>query len=73
MGLRGSRTELIGEARWQDRPLGLRELRALMAKSVHVPHLAESVRYALWGRGGVEPEVLATGAFGFSLEDMLKR
>jgi len=71
MGRRGSRTELIGEARWQDRPLGLRDLRALMAKSVLVPDRAEDIRYALWGRRGVEPEVLATGAFGSSLEDML--
>ncbi len=73
LGMRGSRTEFLGEARWQDSPLGLRDLRDLTAKSVHVPHRAEDVQYALWGRRGVEPEVLATGALGFSLEDMLTR
>lgn len=72
LGLRGRRTALLGEARWQAGPLGRRELRELVAKTARVPDPVEEPVYALWGRGGVEPSVRAAGALGFALEDVLR-
>ncbi len=68
LGLRGSRTQLIGEARWSKDPLGSRDLHELTRKSSRVPRPADAVLYALWGRGGVRPEVRGTGALGFDAE-----
>jgi hypothetical protein len=72
LGLRGPRTALLGEARWQAKPLGRRELRELMAKTGRVPEPVEEPIYALWGRGGVERSVRAVGALGFGLEDVIR-
>ncbi len=72
LGLRGSRTYLLGEARWQERPLGMRDLRTLMTKVRRVPNPVDDPRWALWGRGGVDSEVRRFGALGFDLEDMIE-
>ncbi|GBC86278.1 hypothetical protein HRbin12_00264 [bacterium HR12] len=72
LGLRGSRTELLGEVRWTTRPLGLRELRELIAKTVRVPDPIDEPRYVLWGRKGVEDAVRSAGALGFSVDDVLR-
>jgi len=52
LGLRGSRTELLGEARWQKAPVGARELEALIRKSERVPSLVAEPIYAFWSRSG---------------------
>jgi hypothetical protein len=65
LGLRGSRTQLLGEARWQQRPLDGRDLEALRRKAPRVPRAVEQPVYALWGRGGVNVEVTRAGALGF--------
>ncbi len=71
LGLRGRRTALLGEARWQAEPLGRRELQDLVRKTWRVPEPVEEPIYALWGRGGVERSVRAAGALGFALEDVI--
>jgi len=73
LGLRGNRTHLLGEARWQRRPLDGRDLEALRRKVTRVPQPDEAPIYALWGRGGVTPEVLRAGALGFDLKAVLER
>ncbi|MGH2661347.1 MAG: ATP-binding protein [Actinomycetota bacterium] len=72
LGLRGSRTHLIGEARWQERPLGRPELRELTAKATRVPRPIEDPTLALWGRGGVDPEIAATGVLGFDARAVIE-
>ena len=71
LGLSGSRSVLLGEARWQARPLGVRELTQLRAKSTRVPRVVEDPLYALWGRGGVDPGVRSEHVLGFGPEEML--
>lgn len=72
LGLSGVRTKLLGEAKWQERPLGMRDLSDLAAKRALVPKVDEQPLFALWGRSGVEPSVKKTGALGFGLKDVLK-
>lgn len=72
LGLLASRTHLLGEARWQQRPLDGRDIEALRRKVARVPLPAEVPIYALWGRGGVSPEVRRAGALGFDVEDVLE-
>jgi hypothetical protein len=71
LGLRGGRTALLGEARWQARPLDLPDLERLRAKLRRVPEPVEVPTLALWGRGGATEAVVRAGALGFSLEDVL--
>ncbi len=71
LGLRGRRTGLLGEARWQTEPLGRRELRDLVGKTAHVPRPVEEPIYVLWGRGGVDRSVREAGALSFDLEDVI--
>jgi uncharacterized protein len=72
LGLRGSRTALMGEARWQAKPLALRELRALMARQSRVPRPADDLTFALWGRSGVDQQARSAGALGYSVKDVLE-
>jgi AAA+ ATPase superfamily predicted ATPase len=72
LGLRGSKSALLGEARWQAGPLGTRDLRELIAKLPRVPRPVEDPIFALWGRGGVEADVRRAGALGFDLRDVLR-
>jgi AAA+ ATPase superfamily predicted ATPase len=71
LGLEGAQTALLGEARWQDDPLGLRDVAELKAKLARVPSPVEHPLLALWGKRGVAKEALRAGALGFDLEKML--
>lgn len=71
LGLRGSRTALLGEARWQARPLGMRDLRTLQQKSSRAPNPITEPVYALWGRAGGDTDVQRAGALSFDAEAML--
>jgi hypothetical protein len=71
LGMRESRSQLLGEARWQSRPLGLSDLRALMRKAVRVPNAVDDPVFALWGRGGIDSAVHRAGALGFDVDDVL--
>ena len=73
LGLQGSQTSLLGEARWQPKPLDTRDLESLRRKVTRVPKPVDTPTYALWGRGGVEQAVKRAGALGFGIEDVLRR
>jgi uncharacterized protein len=71
LGLRGSRTALLGEARWQRGALGRRDLEQLKRKTARTPRPIEEPLYALWGRGGVQKDITQAHVLGFGPEDML--
>jgi AAA+ ATPase superfamily predicted ATPase len=71
LGLRGKRTVLLGEARWQADPLSMRDLEKLRRKAALAPSPEETLRYVLWGRRGATPETRAVGALSFDLKAML--
>jgi len=71
MGLRGRRAALLGEARWQERPLDVADLDQLRLKTVRVPHPVEEPTYALWGRSGITEAARRAGALGFDAEAIL--
>jgi AAA+ ATPase superfamily predicted ATPase len=71
VGLRGARTILLGEARWQARPLGARDLVQLRRKAARAPRAIDSPTFVLWGRGGVEEAICSDDVLGFDPQDML--
>lgn len=71
LGLRGSRTVLLGEARWQQAALGRRDLEQLRRKTARVPRSIDEPLYVLWGRGGVQSDLEQEHVLGFGPEDML--
>jgi uncharacterized protein len=71
LGLRGSRTSLLGEARWQKAPVGVRELQALIRKTERVPAPVEEPIYAFWTRSGGAKALDGAPARVFDLETML--
>jgi len=71
LGLRGTRSWLLGEARWGRDPLGRRDLEELRAKLPRVPQAADEPVFALWGRAGVTEEVRRAGALGFGIGEIL--
>lgn len=71
LGLVGGRTHLVGEARWQTRPLGSRDLNKLIAKVPRTPRPIDEPLMALWGRGGVERDLLTRRVLGYEAEAML--
>lgn len=72
LGLRGSRSVLLGEARWQAKPLGRHDLSRLQRKATRVPNAIESPIFALWARGGVERGVCTDKVLGFGPRDVLE-
>jgi AAA+ ATPase superfamily predicted ATPase len=70
LGLRGSRTSLLGEARWQRAPVGVRELQALIRKTERVPEPVEEPIYAFWTRSGGTKALEGAEARVFDLETM---
>ncbi len=73
LGLRGSRTVLLGEARWQRGALGRRDLEQLKRKAARTPRPIEEPIYGLWGRGGIERGLAQKNVLGFGPEEMLTR
>ena len=71
LGLRGSRSALLGEARWSGQPLGASVLRTLKSKTALVPRPDEQPTFSLWGRSDVDPSLVRDGVRGFSLKDVL--
>lgn len=72
LGLRGSATGLVGEARWQDRPLGARDAATLRHVLDRVPNPEADPILALWGRSGVDRAVQRSGVLGFSADDVVR-
>lgn len=71
LGLRGGRSVLLGEARWQVRPLTGHDAERLAAKASAVPRPIEDPILLLWGRGGLDTRARRDGIRGFDLADML--
>jgi uncharacterized protein len=71
LGLCGSQTFLLGEARWQSRPLGRRDLAQLRRKAARTPNPVEQPLYVLWSRGGVDETVKPSDALAFTPAQML--
>ncbi|MGH3546013.1 MAG: DUF234 domain-containing protein [Mycobacteriales bacterium] len=72
LGMRGSQTVLLGEAKWRQAPLGHRELATLAARTARVPSPAEDIVYALWGRNGGDGGIQQPNVRSFDLEDVLR-
>lgn len=71
LGMRGSRSVLLGEARWQERPLGQRDVAGLLAKVHAVPNPVDEPLLVLWARGGLEPRLHSDTVRGYELDQML--
>lgn len=71
LGMRDSRSVLLGEARWQERPLGQRDIFGLSAKAAAVPQAVHDPLLVLWGRGGLEPHLTSERVRGYDLGQML--
>jgi uncharacterized protein len=71
VGLRSARTVLVGEARWQSRPLGAHDLAQLRRKVSRVPRAVDVPIFAMWGRGGVDTRIRSADVLGFDMRDML--
>jgi len=71
LGLRGNEVQLLGEAKWQAKPMTAQDLALFRRKTEAVPNRTPDPLLVLWARGGVEPKVKQLGALGFSLEEML--
>jgi hypothetical protein len=69
LGLQGTRAVLVGEARWQERPLGSRDIAELTVKASRLPHALDAPTLAFWSRGGLADGV--GDARSFRLEDAL--
>jgi AAA+ ATPase superfamily predicted ATPase len=53
LGLVGDRPTIVGESRWQSRPISERDLAELRRKAAYLPRPAPAgMTYALWSRGG---------------------
>jgi hypothetical protein len=71
LGLHGTRTALLGEARHQPRPLNLGVLVELRAKLALVPDPVDQPTFALWAPRGAEAAVRGAGAQAFSMKDVM--
>ncbi|MGQ0777506.1 MAG: DUF234 domain-containing protein [Pseudonocardiales bacterium] len=57
LGLLDERTRLVGEARWQSRPLSRRDLQELRAKLRYLPEPHRDLELVFWSRGGADAAV----------------
>ena len=57
LGLTGDRPILIGESRWQTRPISERDLAELRRKAQLLPPTAAGAVFAFWSRGDATPAV----------------
>src|SRR5690606_12894160 len=72
LGMRGTRSVLLGEARWPSRPLGAAAVARLRERMRRVPEPVSDPLLVLWGRGGVDDTARSRGALGFDLQQMLE-
>lgn len=72
LGMRGGRSILIGEARWQASPLGSRDVERLAAKARALPRAVADPIVALWGRAGLDPGARRDQVRGYDLAAMLQ-
>lgn len=71
LGLLDERTRLVGEARWQSRPLTRRDLQASRAKLSYLPEPHRDLELAFWSRGGADAALSGeAGIRLFTCDDM---
>lgn len=59
LGLVGDSPILVGECRWQAKPLTLRDLNDLQRRASHLPPPSQAgLTYAFWSRGGADETLL---------------
>jgi hypothetical protein len=73
LGMVGGRTLVIGEARWDARPLSGRVLEELKAKERAAPDPVAQPILCTWSRGGATPELGGAGVRSFGPVDMVAR
>lgn len=71
LGLADDRAVLVGEAKWQDGPVGPRDLRELHRKAALLPREPADPRLAFWSRSGLHADLAAAGVWGFGPADLL--
>ncbi|HET8683252.1 MAG TPA: DUF234 domain-containing protein [Micromonosporaceae bacterium] len=57
LGLAGADPVLVGECRWQAKPIVVRDLAELRRRTAHLPPVRADATYAFWSRGGADAEV----------------
>jgi len=55
LGLAPGGPVLLGECRWQAKPVTERDLAALRRKAAYLPPATSGMTYAFWSRGGMDP------------------
>ena len=73
LGMVGGRTVLVGEARWDARPLGTRTLDELKSKERAAPDPVPQPVLCTWSRGGAEKGLESAGVRSFTPSDMIVR
>lgn len=73
LGLHGDRTALLGEARWQEQPLGMQAFLDLQRMLQVAPRPLDDMTFAFWSRGGVTPDVRRAGALSYTPAEMLRQ
>lgn len=71
LGLVAGRTALIGEVKWDARPIGTRLLEDLRTKERAAPRPVAQPLLALWSRGGATAGLLEAGVRSFTPADMV--
>lgn len=71
LGLLGGRTVVVGEARWDARPLDLHLLEQLKAKERLAPDPVPQPVLCTWSRGGASVELTAGGVRSFTPAEMV--
>lgn len=71
LGMSGKRTTIIGEARWQQQPLGRSVVNELGRSLRFVPEPVPDPWLLIWGRGGVRADVCVGKILGFGPDKML--
>lgn len=54
LALAGDQPVLVGECRWQTKPLSQRDLNDLRRRAAHLPPPARSLMFAFWSTGGAD-------------------
>jgi AAA+ ATPase superfamily predicted ATPase len=72
VGVVGKRTVLAGEAKWTDRPLGLREYADLRSRAEAAPDPVRDLVSVFWNRGGLDPQLRSAGVKGYTPEEMVE-
>jgi hypothetical protein len=72
LGLAPDGPVLVGECRWQSKPVTERDLAELRRKAAHMPSTTPAMVYAFWSRGGTDPAVARhPDVRGFTTADIL--